>query len=1177
MPTRGAINKGETATTSETISTGSGVKLDVERRLSPHKVELILHARTAKDFVLHWGVRIKGRGGWSSVPASLWPEGTTAAGPNAMQTPFPRNNAEGRVVIRLDRAAALEAIEFVLFFPSDARWDNNGRRNYQIALSNGKAARADLSEMLKARLKSAKILFERKFDLPDAGSLTLALTETEDNYQVVALSDIPAPLIFHWGIAWKLPQEWAEPPESWRLPASTQRAGNSAETSFETREGLRELQLTIPKSEAPLGIQFVLKQGSGDRWLKYQHGNFYIPVRDSSKPAGELSIGQLGEMANRIIQPETGNGSWTLMHRFNLCFDLLEQAKGNNEALALLYVWLRFSAIRQLTWQRNYNTKPRELAHAQDRLTGRLADLYRTEREARPIIRQMLATIGRGGDGQRIRDEILHIMHRHHVKEVTGHFLEEWHQKLHNNTTPDDIVICDAYLEFLRSNGNLDRFYQTLQNGGVTRERLASFERPIRTQPDFVGHLKDALIPDFEHFLKILKAVHSGTDLETALNAARDQLDGGTQELMWRVWNHRHEPAEGVVTLVQNITEARHRLAHLLNDGQQHRQVIYLDLALEQLVRTAVERNLHHHLQAEQLAELIARVIENVMLSQENVELSACLRHWDKLIHGAGDARFGVEWSLHAKSVVDRVGRALSASTDQVYQLLQPKAQFLGGAFGAEAWTISLFSEEVVRGSSLGFSLSMLLQQLGRILRGRANLGAWEIVSRGRGTGKVEVVENLRTVQGKEFKEPIVLITDKVTGDEELPKEIVAVIAPNVTDLVSHVAVRARNSQMLFASCSDPDVLAHLKSRRGQFLSLEVTPSGEVLFKDAVQAERTTAKARVDRLQSKLEAPRFSKFVITLDQFNEKVVGSKSLSQARLQGKLPPWVKQPASVALPFGCFEKALSLEENKETARRYEGFVRQFEQNRNSETLVSLQKQVMELVAPDELKRELRESFDRSGMTFPEDWEAAWRCIKQVWASKWNERAVLSRKKMGLKDEALFMAVLVQPVVPADYAFVLHTVNPSTDNPAELYGEVVLGLGETLVGNFQGRALGFVWQKQAQQARLVSYPSKSVGLYDGGLIFRSDSNGEDLAGFAGAGLYDSVLLNAPREVSLDYSEEPLVWNSPLREGILAAIGRIGAAVEKEFGSPQDIEGVLAKGEYFIVQSRPQVGLGNQ
>src|SRR5215472_12820526 len=245
------------------------------------------------------------------------------------------------------------------------------------------------------------------------------------------------------------------------------------------------------------------------------------------------------------------------MHRFNLCYDMLDKVRGSLDGLALIYVYLRFSAIRQLTWQRNYNTKPRELAHAQERLTQKIASIYRSEPASRPLARLMLATVGRGGEGQRIRDEILNIMHRHHIKEVSGHFLEEWHQKLHNNTTPDDLVICEAYLAFLSSNGNRDTFYRTLEAGGVTRQRLESFERPIRSQPDFVPHLKDALIHDFQNFLRILKASHSGTDLETAINAARGQLDGGLQGLLGYIWNKRNDPNVSPVELVGKITDAR--------------------------------------------------------------------------------------------------------------------------------------------------------------------------------------------------------------------------------------------------------------------------------------------------------------------------------------------------------------------------------------------------------------------------------------------------------------------------------------------------------------------------------------------------------------------------------------------------------------------------------------------
>ena len=48
--------------------------------------------------------------------------------------------------------------------------------------------------------------------------------------------------------------------------------------------------------------------------------------------------------------------------------------------------------------------------------------------------------------------------------------------------------------------------------------------------------------------------------------------------------------------------------------------------------------------------------------------------------------------------------------------------------------------------------------------------------------------------------------------------------------------------------------------------------------------------------------------------------------------------------------------------------------------------------------------------------------------------------------------------------YAFVLHTSNPVTGTKGELLGEMVAGMGETLVGNYPGRALGFTATEGSQ-----------------------------------------------------------------------------------------------------------------
>ena len=990
--------------------------------------------------------------------------------------------------------------------------------------------------------------------------------------------------LLHWGLSRHAGAPWQIPPRALWPEGTRAFGGTAVQTPFSSRnnEGRIVIRLDHPPNLSL--VAFCLFFPVENRWDNNHGKNYYIKLRKPKETVPEAP-GVAG-LADQIIEKEMSRNSWTLMHRFNLCYDLLDKVRNNVEGLALIFVWLRFSAIRQLDWQRNYNTKPRELSHSMDRLTLNLADRYTKEPGEQEFIRLILTTMGRGGEGQRVRDEVLNIMHRHHIKEVSGHFLEEWHQKLHNNTTPDDIVICEAYLEFLRSDGNLNLFYKRLEQDSVTKKRLQSYERPIRSHPDFIPHLKEALIPDFEHFLGILKAVHSGTDLGTAIHAARYLFDAEMHGLMNFIWRHQDGREISVCTLVEKITEARRRLTgRFKEDSNNVRDLLFLDLSLEDFLRVVVERNLHLKLSGDQLVELIGMVLENVCFSNDDDEFAHCLRHWARLMEVP---RFGREWSLQAEAVLDRLGRALGVFIDYYYRLLQPKAEFLGMAFHADTWTITLFSEEVVRGRP-AFVLSMLLRQLDPILRQSAELGHWQVISPGQGTGQVEVVATLKSVQGKSFARPTIIVTGKVAGDEEIPERVTAVITPDVTDIVSHVAIRARNAQVLFATCYDPEMIRQLKSLNGHSIMLSVNAAGDVMFEEVNSGQWSVVSGqwsvesgqqwRVPATDHSLLTTE-SAYAVSASDFNEKNLGGKSNNLRRLQGKLPERIGLPTSVAVPFGVFERVLAEENNEEIRERYEELTRRVDeeaQEAKGELLSKLRKTILALKAPDDLVSSLSKVMEDTGLPWPANWDDAWMCIKRVWGSKWNERAYLSRRANRIPHEDLFMAVLIQGVVEADYSFVIHTVNPFSGERDEIYAEVVLGLGETLVGNYPGRALSFTCKKRGRDPRLLSFPSKSVGLFGSGLIFRSDSNGEDLAGYAGAGLYDSVMLPSSRKVSLDYTRERLVRDEDFRKNLLVTIADIGAMVEEALRSAQDIEGAYAKGRYYVVQTRPQVGIGSE
>ncbi|KAH8495314.1 hypothetical protein H0E87_018482 [Populus deltoides] len=932
------------------------------------------------------------------------------------------------------------------------------------------------------------VLNKKIFKLADKELLVL-VTKPGGKLKVRLATDFEEPVTLHWALS-KKAGEWMEPPPT-VLPPGSVALKEAAETQLKNESSakfsyqVQSFEIEI-EEDIFVGLPFVLL--SNGRWIKNNGSDFYIEFSRGSKhvqkDAGD-GIGTARALLDKIAELES-EAQKSFMHRFNIAADLMDKAKDAGElGLAGILVWMRFMATRQLIWNKNYNVKPREISKAQDRLTDLLQDIYASNPQHQELLRMIMSTVGRGGEGdvgQRIRDEILVIQRNNECK---GGMMEEWHQKLHNNTSPDDVIICQALIDHIKSDFDISVYWKTLNENGITKERLLSYDRAIHSEPNFRRDQRDGLLRDLGNYMRTLKAVHSGADLESAITNCMGYrsegqgfmvgvqinpipgLPSGFPELLQFVLKHVED--KNVEALIEGLLEARQELRPLLfKSNNRLKDLLFLDIALDSTVRTAIERGYEELSNAgpEKIMYFITLVLENLALSSDdNEDLIYCVKEWKHALSMSNSK--SDHWALYSKSVLDRTRLALASKAEWYQQVLQPSAEYLGSLLGVDQRAVNIFTEEIIRAGSAA-ALSVLLNRLDPVLRQTAHLGSWQVISPVEAVGYVVSVDELLTVQNKTYNLPTILVAKRVKGEEEIPDGAVALLTPDMPDVLSHVSVRARNSKVCFATCFDPDILANLQAYEGKLLRLKPT-SADIVYSELKEGEladsSSTNLTEGSPSPIKLVRKEFSgRYAISSEEFTSEMVGAKSRNISYLKGKVPSWIGIPTSVALPFGVFEKVLSEDSNKEVANKLQLLKKNLAEELSA--LREIRQTVLQLTAPPQLVQELKTKMQSSEMPWPGDegeqrWDQAWMAIKKVWASKWNERAYFSTRKVKLDHDYLCMAVLVQEVINADYAFVIHTTNPSSGDSSEIYAEVVKGLGETLVGAYPGRALSFICKK--------------------------------------------------------------------------------------------------------------------
>ncbi len=171
----------------------------------------------------------------------------------------------------------------------------------------------------------------------------------------------------------------------------------------------------------------------------------------------------------------------------------------------------------------------------------------------------------------------------------------------------------------------------------------------------------------------------------------------------------------------------------------------------------------------------------------------------------------------------------------------------------------------------------------------------------------------------------------------------------------------------------------------------------------------------------------------------------------------------------------------------------------------------------------------------------------IHKCWESIHATKAITYAKQHEIPESKLAIAVIVQKMVKSDFAGVMFTVNPVTNNYKSIVIESCIGLGELLVqGEVTPDEYGI--DKQTLQLRTFKQGNQRF-------MLRHEKG---------------------KTVKVPISHA-LLRKRVLQENLIKRLAAMGKNIEAYYHFPQDIEWAIENEKIYIVQSRPITTLRNE
>ena len=788
----------------------------------------------------------------------------------------------------------------------------------------------------------------------------------------------------------------------------------------------------------------------------------------------------------------------------------------------------------------------------------------------------------------RIRD----IAHRsdipHDLKQEIKHKLQN---KLHRNAAPDDLVVCEYFINKIKDADYSEAFKKEFY---IFYDELKEFFNSNNLE-NLLNKFKDISQENSSKTQEVIDSLKNNDLLKRIEIITKFRENVCNKIIKNEVYSGDEKIQKTLLQTTSNLDiELENKLFVIISE--------YIDKLTKNQNINKFENNFFKNLL--NLFELCLKNIEISEIAKKQIQnLKLDFEYFNNNINNLN--RFVM---LHMKSIIERGNNTsieICSNLEHLFDL--DNLLFLGNKLNINQRAVLIFVESFIR-SNIIFQFSKCCDLLMTIIRDYLNLPPYNIINKGSVQGEFYYFENIDAYNKQNISEnnEKILFIENSDGTEEIPKNVIGIMLNQDLSQLSHISIRVRQHGAAFCCVLDQKIFKDYVNRFKNkdlvsFVCLNESKITVNKIDRIIKNENNKQKEENNNVNNKETTNKKTKITKKSKKQknkNEALIYSVKDKEIEKTGSKFEKIKilydistsglfsTPFALCIPNNVYDYFfnLFLSENKESLSRLENtevkdldsesenfrklfinYIMSLYQNNDSKIISILETISSEFSSLDHNNNllairsssNLEDNSGQAGAGLFDSYlnielnnkEEVIKHIAKVWASVFNSRAIINRRKLNIETKLAKMSVIIMQMTEPDFCYVIHTVNPINGNKNEVYIELAIGLGETLAqSNQKGAPYRLIYNRNDDSLNVLNLSSYNYELE------RKTSN---------------VKI-------IEYRNEDLTKSEEFINNVGKRLGKIGIMIEENISNEkvgQDIEGnYMKKDNYYIVQTRPEI-----